>query len=129
MTSPLEAALGVRTRFFRCAWNIQEPGREGFVTLEEEDGMVLYSFYLQVEGSWDRLAFRRVEGVVGIYQNFVSESILAVALGEGNARHLLQLIVSVEEGYRWWSIYWRRFGGRVLLASVRTRIDPFVAYV
>jgi hypothetical protein len=129
MTSSLETALGDRARTFRCAWKIQEPGRDGFVALEEEDGSVLFSFYLLVEGAWNRLSFRRIEGIISIYQDAVSESIVAVATGEGNAKHLLQLIVAVEGGFRWWSIYWRRYGRRILLASVQTRLDPFVAYI
>ena len=130
MTSPLETALGFHTRFLKYAWKIQEPGRDGFVTLEQEDdGSVIFSFYLLTEGAWNRLSFRRIEGIVSIYRDVVSESIVAVATGESNARHLLQLIVAVEEGNRWWSIYWRRSRRRILLASVQTRFDPFVAYI
>jgi hypothetical protein len=129
MTSLLETALGGRTRIFQCAWKIQEPGRDGFVALEREDGSVLLSFYLLIKGDWNRLSFRRIEGIVSIYQDAISESIVAVATGEGTARHLLQLIVAVKGGYRWWSIYWRRSGRRILLASVQTRLDPFVAYI
>jgi hypothetical protein len=129
MTSSLETALGDRIRTFQCAWKIQEPGRDGFVALEEEDGSVLFSFYLLVEGAWNRLSFRRIKGIISIYQDAVSESIVAVATGKGNARHLLQLIVAVEGGFCWWSIYWQRYGRRILLASVQTHLDPFVAYI
>ncbi len=97
MTS-LEEAIGVRERFLWRAWKIRESGRFGYVTHEVEDGGTLFCFYLLVDGEWNQMTFIQSEGVTGVYQGAVCESIVDVARNDEITSATLQLIVTIDNG-------------------------------
>jgi hypothetical protein len=128
--STLHHAIGDRQRYFRRAWKIREPGRYGYITLESENDNTYFVFYLLLGRVWNRLPFKIDAGVADIYQPASSGTVVEVAMEEGSLRPRLILLVEVEGRTRWWFIYyWRPFGGRVLLSSVATTLDPYIAYI
>jgi hypothetical protein len=125
----LENAMGERNIYLRRAWKIREPNRYGYIALEFKENEYWYSFYLLVGGIWKRLTFRRYEGDAGIYRAASSGTVVEVAMEVGNPRSRFQLLVEVEGADRWWLIYWVSLEGRVLLVSIRTPSDPYVAVI
>ncbi len=75
------------------------------------------------------MPFKRDAGVTHIYQSASSGMVVVVAMEEGNLRPRLQLLVEVEGSTRWWLFYWLPFGRRVLLSSIHTTVDPYIAYI
>jgi hypothetical protein len=128
MTS-LEAAMGERERFLRRAWKIREPGRFGYVTCEVENEDTLFCFYLLIDEEWNQMTFIQPEGITGVYQGAVCESIVDVARNDEVTGTTLQLIVTIDVGSRWWFVYWSRGAERILLVVVRTTVEPNVVVV
>ena len=83
-----------------------------------EAGSSFFVFYLLVGGSWKKLSFRKFDGDASIYLAASSGVVVDVAMEDGNPRPILQLLVEIEGESRWWLIYWRTAGTRVLLASI-----------
>lgn len=78
----LDAATGERRRFLRRAWKIREPGRYGYITLEDEGNKTFFSFYLLLGGVWKRLSFKRDDGVADIYRAASFGTVVEVAMEE-----------------------------------------------
>jgi hypothetical protein len=127
--SSLSEVVGDRLLNLRRGWKIREPGRYGYIALEEEAGSSFFVFYLLVGGSWKRLSFKKFEGDASIYLAAGSGVVVDVAIEDGNPKPKLQLLVEIEGESRWWLIYWRTAGTRVLLASIRTSVDPYTVVV
>ncbi len=127
--SSLSEVVGDRLVNLRHGWKIREPGRYGYIALEEDAGSSFFVFYLLVGGSWKRLSFRKFDGDASIYLAASSGVVVDVAMEDGNPRPILQLLVEIEGESRWWLIYWWTAVTRVLLASVRTSVDPYTVIV
>jgi hypothetical protein len=125
----LEAAMGERNIFLRHAWKIRELNRYGYIALEVKGGVYWYSFYLLIGSIWKRLSFRHYEGDAGIYRAASGGTVVEVAMEVGNPLSRIQLLVEVEGADRWWLIYWVALEGRVLLVSIQTPSDPYVAVI
>ncbi len=125
----LADAMGARLVYLRRAWKVRAVGRYGYITLEREAGDDFFVFYLLVSGSWNKLAFKRVEGVADIYLAASNGVVVNVGIKEGDPSPRLQLLVEVEGNSRWWLIYLRPDGDRLLLVTVRTSVDPYTVVV
>jgi hypothetical protein len=86
----LESAMGILNRYLQCAWKICEPGHCGYITLEHEGGVPLFSFCLLIEGVWKHLSFRKYNVDTGIYQAASSGRVIEVVMEEGDPRPRLQ---------------------------------------
>ncbi len=104
-------------------------GRYGYITLEREANDDFFVFYLLVSRSWNKLAFKRAEGVADIYLAASNGVVVDVGIEEGDPSPSLQLLVKVEGNSRWWLIYLRPDGDQLLLVTVRTLVDPYTAVV
>ncbi len=103
--------------------------RYGYVALEVENGVTYFSLFLLVSEVWQQWMFRDFEGVTDVYQAASSSVVVNVAIQEGSRNPRFQLLVEIEGNFRWWMVYWRPDGDRVLLAAVRTTADPYTVVV
>ena len=125
----LEEAMGLRGSYLRRAWRVREPGRYGFITLEEKGRDSYYSLYLLLDGLWSHLIFKREEEADNINQAPEMRTVVEMAVEDGNLWPRLQLLMEEERNRCLWLIYWNVRGGRVLLASVRTSLEPFMVVI
>ncbi len=116
--------MGDCLRFLRRGLQVMGPGKYGYITQEREGVNTFFSFYLLVDGAWGRLTFRQIEGRADIYLAASSGTVVEVAIEEGFTRPRLQMLVENEGVTQWWLIYWWSLGGRVLVATIHTTLDP-----
>ena len=127
--STLEDARGVREIYLRRAWRIREEGRFSYITLEQEGRASSYNIYLIVGREWKRLAFKRCEVLTRIYGGATAGIIVEIAIERNSSQAQLQMFVWNRDVGREWVICWRADGKHLLLATVRTTVDPYVVVV